>query len=143
MSAVDLISYAPVEIVYAFILIPVCGICGIVAYKLSGRIARLAKRRQTPARIVVWSILFILVLSLPMITISTHPGMDTWHFFDTSLSVLRLLFWPYYYPYDPLPFISLSIWLLGVVLITREDLKRVIQRFSRRSLAQHALAGRF
>jgi len=95
----------------------------ILAYKLSGRIARRAKRRQTPVRIAVWSILFILVLILPLLSLPTiyilaSPEMN-WQFFDLFLTVLRQLFW-YYDPRFPLPFLSLGVWLLGVVLIALE-----------------------
>lgn len=132
MIAVDVIARGGAEIIYGLIFIPVFVILGFLAYKLSGRIARRAKRRQTLVRIAVWSILFILVLilpllSLPAIYILASPEMNIWQFFDLFLTVLRQLFW-YYDPRFPLPFLSLGVWLLGVYLMVREDLKRVAQR---------------
>ena len=123
MIAVDVIARGGAEIIYGLIFIPVFVILCILAYKLSGRIARRAKRRQTPVRIAVWSILFILVLILPLLSLPTiyilaSPEMN-WQFFDLFLTVLRQLFW-YYDPRFPLPFLSLGVWLLGVVLIALE-----------------------
>jgi len=63
LSATGVVAYGPgAEIIYGLIFIPVFVILCILAYKLSGGIARRAKRRQTPVKITVWSVLFVLVL---------------------------------------------------------------------------------
>ena len=118
-----------VEIFLAIYLFFLYGISSVAAYLLSGMIASLFKRRQILARAAVWSILFplfVLLLDTALSPVRSGSGGLLGGF----LYSLQVFFW--YDPSLPIPYflITISIWLLGVVLLAREDHTRIFQRFS-------------
>ncbi len=118
-----------VEIFLAIYLFFLYGISGVVAYLLSGMVASLFKRRQILVRVAVWSILFpfsVLLLDTAQSPVRSGSGGLLGGF----LYSLQVFFW--YDPSLPIPYflISISIWLLGVVLLAREDHARIFERFS-------------
>ena len=105
------------------------GVGGVLAYVLSGRIARFAKRRQMLVRTVVWSTFFPMVSCLSFVMFLVFLGGIAWASLDNIRFFMRLFFW---FP-DPslfflLPLIPLGIWLLGIVLIARKDLAQAVRR---------------
>ena len=120
-----------VEILGVLYVITLLGFTSVINYWLSGIIAHFAKRGQTLVRTAVWSILFPLLFCLLEAKRSpVSSGSDG--FFGSFVFALRSFFW-----YDPsfsLPyvFIPLGIWLIGVILIAREDFARAIQSFSKK-----------
>jgi hypothetical protein len=120
LIAVDVIARGDwfVEPLLVLVVIPFLAVISSVgAYMVSGIVARRAKRRQTLVRIAFWSIFFLLFTSLGAAL--TFPfwfsNRSIW-LLDSSLSYVL---W-YRGGYDrsvPFPFISLCVWLLGVVFI--------------------------
>jgi len=105
------------------------GISGFVAYVLSRKVARFAKRRQTLVRMVVWSIFLPLIANLSIAMFVIFLGGITWASIEALLFLIRLFFsFPDPSLVFPLPLISLGIWLLGIVLIARKDLVQAIRR---------------
>jgi len=105
-----------VEVFLAIYLVFLFGISSVVAYLLSGMIASLFKQKQTLARAAVWSILFpffVLLLATAQSPVRSGSG----GLLDGFLYSLQMFFW--YDPSLPIPYflITISIWLLGIVLI--------------------------
>ena len=120
-----------VEIFLAIYLFFLYGISGVVAYLLSGMVASLFKRKQTLARVVVWSILFpffVLLLATAQSPVRSGSGGLLGGF----LYSLQVFFW--YDPSLPVPYflITISIWLLGVVLLAEKTMHEYSRDFQRR-----------
>ena len=114
-----------VEVLGVLYIIVLLGFTSVINYWLSEVIAHFAKRGRTLVRIAAWSILFPLLFCLLEAKRATGGGGE---FFESIMVALRI-----YFLYDPAisyPYIliPLGMWLLGVYMMTREDLKRVTQR---------------
>lgn len=113
-----------VEILGVLYIIILLGFTSVINYWLSGVIAHFARRGRILVKIAAWTILFPLLFCL-IEAKRVSSGSDG--FFESFMFALRVyfLFDPTYYPYILIP---LGMWLLGVYLMVREDLKRVAQR---------------
>lgn len=114
-----------VEVLRVLYIIILLGFTSVINYWLSEVIAHFAKRGRTLVRIAAWSILFPLLFCL--LEAKRATGGDG-EFFESFMVALRIYFLydpAYSYPYILIP---LGMWLLGVYMMTREDLKRVTQR---------------
>jgi len=114
-----------VEVLGVLYIIILLGFTSVINYWLSEVIAHFAKRGRTLVRIAAWSILFPLLFCLLEAKRATGGGGE---FFESFMVALRIYFLydpAYSYPYILIP---LGMWLLGVYMMTREDLKRVTQR---------------
>ena len=125
LSMEDLIAheFAIMGLLLMFITGILSIVGGSVSYYLSGFISRWIRKKKMVVRLLAWSIFLPISFGLP-IGIIGLIGSRSLGIFFTGFS-MTILFYLKEFPFN---LIFLGIWLLGVLLITRKHIDRMLRR---------------